>query len=278
MTYNRVLVLIRDEATAVEDAEFGIALAEQLDAAVHHLRVVETQSSRLSLGSDSPAVTTEQAVPPEVKELVAETAVDSETHTIEGPIPEQVQRYATEQAIDLIVIGSQTNDGAFDSLVDSVVQAGDIPVLAVPDGARQFQCGQLVVPNLAGVPSEAATEHAVEVAGTHGMTVNVVTVIDLQRAAGPFNAGGVTEEFIEHKERELRSAVEDAVDLDSELTFETRTASGRPAEVVSEYVADAGVDALVVGHDGAPPLVGRLRTTGAGRIRRTIDVPALVVP
>jgi len=278
VTYERVLVLIRDEAAAVGDAERGIALAERLDAAVHLLRVVDTQSSRLSLGSDSPAVTAEQALPPEIEELVAEAAVDGETRTAEGPLREQVLRYATEQGIDLIVIGPQTNDGSFDSLVDGAVREGGVPVLTFPESTSRVTCDQLVVPNLETVPSVAATEHAVAVAEAHGMAVRVVTVIDLQRVAGPFNAGGVSEAFIERKERELRSPVEDAADQDGDLTFETLTAPGWPSEALDEHVADGGADALVVGLDKSPPLVGRLRTTGVGRIRRTVDVPIFVVP
>ncbi|WP_147439899.1 universal stress protein [Haloarcula sp. Atlit-7R] len=278
MTYNRVLVLIGDEAVAARNAEVGIALAERLDAAVHLLRVVETQSSRLSLGSDAPTVATKQAVPPEVEKLITEAAVDGRIHTAEGPRQEQVLRYATEQDIDLVLIRPQASTRAFDSLVDGVGRAADIPILAVPDDKTQIQFEQLVVPNLETVPSEAATEHAVAVAEAHGTTVRVVTVIDLQRAAGPFNAGGVSEEFIERKERELRSPVEAVGDPGGDLTFETLTALSRPEETLDEYVADAGADALVVGHDKTPPLVGRLRPTGVTRIRQTVDVPVLVVP
>lgn len=278
MTYNRVLVLIGDEAVAARNAEVGIALAERLDAAVHLLRVVETQSSRLSLGSDAPTVATKQAVPPEVEKLITEAAVDGRIHTAEGPRQEQVLRYATEQDIDLVLIRPQASTRAFDSLVDGVGRAADIPILTVPDDKTQIQFEQLVVPNLETVPSEAATEHAVAVAEAHGTTVRVVTVIDLQRAAGPFNAGGVSEEFIERKERELRSPVEAVGDPDGDLTFETLTAPNRPEETLDEYVADAGADALVVGHDKTSPLVGRLRPTGVNRIRQTVDVPVLVVP
>jgi len=278
VTYNRVLVLIGDEAVAARNAEVGIALAERLDAAVHLLRVVETQSSRLSLGSDAPTVATKPAVPPEVEKLITEAAVDGRIHTAEGPRQEQVLRYATEQDIDLVLIRPQASTRAFDSLVDGVGRAADIPILAVPDDKTQIQFEQLVVPNLETVPSEAATEHAVAVAEAHGTTVRVVTVIDLQRAAGPFNAGGVSEEFIERKERELRSPVKAVGDPDGDLTFETLTAPSRPEETLDEYVADAGADALVVGHDKTSPLVGRLRPTGVNRIRQTVDVPVLVVP
>ena len=278
VTYNRVLVLTGDEAVAARNAEVGIALAERLDAAVHLLRVADTQSSRLSLGADASTAATEQAGPPDLEELVAETAVDGRVHTAEGPLREQVLRYATDADVDLVVIGPQANTGAFDGLVDGVARAADVPVLAVPDAAARVQFEQLVVPNLETVPSEAAAEHAMAVAEAHGAAVSVVTVIDLQRAAGPFNAGGVSEAFIERKERELRAPVEAAADLDGDLTFETLTAPGRPGEALDEYVADAGADALVVGRGRTTPLVGRLRPTGASRIRQTVDVPVLVVP
>jgi nucleotide-binding universal stress UspA family protein len=52
----------------------------------------------------------------------------------------------------------------------------------------------------------------------------------------------------------------------------------RTGEVLDEYVADAGADALVVGHDKTTPLIGRLRPTGVNRIRQTVTVPVLVVP
>ncbi|MEF8814529.1 MAG: universal stress protein [Halovenus sp.] len=278
MTYNRVLVLTGNEAVAARNAEVGIALAERLDAAVHLLRVAETQSSRLPLGADTQSAATGRAVPPAIEDLMTETPVDGSIHTAEGPLQEEVLRYATDQDIDLVVVGPQTNTGAFDGLVDGVGREADIPILAVPDGAAQVQFEQLVVPNLEAVPSEAAAEHAVAVAEAHGTTVCVVTVIDLQRAAGPFNAGGVSEEFIERKERELRAPLEAVAAPDGDLTFETLTAPGRPGEALDGYVADAGADALVVGHGKTTPLVGRLRPTGASRIRQTVDVPVLVVP
>lgn len=278
VTYDRVLVLTGDEAVAARNAEVGIALAERLDAAVHLLHVVDTQSSRLPLGTDTLTVAAEQAVPPEVEGSLTEAAVDGRIHTTEGPFQEEVLRYATDQDIDLVVIGPQTSNKAFDSLVNGVGREAGIPVLAVPDGAAQVRFEQLVVPNLETVPSEAAAEHAVAVAEAHGTTVCVVTVIDLQRAAGPFNAGGVSEEFIERKEQELRSPVEAVADSDGDLTFETLTVPVRTGEVLDEYVADAGADALVVGHDKTTPLIGRLRPTGVNRIRQTVTVPVLVVP
>ena len=278
VTYNRVLVLTGDEAVAARNAEVGIALAERLDAAVHLLHVVDTQSSRLPLGSNTRTAVTEQAVPSEVEKRVAETAVDGSIHTADGPLQEQVLRYETEQDIDLVVVGPQVGNRAFDSLVDSVGRGADIPILAVPDDTAQVRLDQLVVPNLETVPGEAAAEHAVAVAEAHGATVCVVTVIDLQRAAGPFNAGGVSEEFIERKERELRSPVETVADTDGDLTFETLAGSGQPGDSLDEFVADAGADALVVGHQKNPALFGRLRPTGANRIRQTVDVPVLVVP
>lgn len=278
MTYNRVLVLTGDDAVAARNGEVGVTLARRLDADVHLLRVVETEPSRLSPGADASTGATEQVVPPDIEKRVSETAVDGRIHTGDGPLREQVRDYVTEADIDLVVIGSQASNSAFDRLVDGVGHVADIPILVVPDDTAQVRLDQLVVLNLETVPSEAAAEHAVAVAEAHGATVCVVTVIDLQRAAGPFNAGGVSEAFIERKERELRSPVEAVADTDGDLTFETLVGSGQPGEALDEFVADAGADALVVGHDESPALFGRLRPTSVSRIRRTVDVPLLVVP
>lgn len=287
MTYNRVLVLTGDDAVATRTAELGVALADRLDATVHLLHVADERSSRLSLGAESPAAAGELTVPAPVRDLVAETDADVRTHVASGPVREQVRRHAKETDADLVVLGQDANGTRssrwLDDLVDGVVRDNDVPVLTLPDAdALENGFEQLVVPNTETVSGEAAAEHAAAVAEAHGMAVRVVTVVDLQRVAGPFNAGGVSTEFVERKERELRSPVERVLDrrpeIDGDLSFDSLTTSTGPSAELGEYVADTPGDVVVVGHDEPPALVRQFRETGAGRIRRTVDVPVLVVP
>lgn len=115
-----------------------MALADQLDADIHVLTVIDSSSSPLQFGI-SEAHELEQSKQRIIDDVLAE--YDDHAVSITGAIrrgqpEEQIVEYAIEHEIDLIAI-SQTGASELErtllgSTADRVVRAAPIPVLVVP--------------------------------------------------------------------------------------------------------------------------------------------------
>ncbi|WP_436909902.1 universal stress protein [Halosimplex marinum] len=109
----------------------------------------------------------------------------------------------------------------------------------------------ILVPTDGSAHAERAARHAVSLAAAFDATVTVLGVADLNRAAGPFNAGGVSGEFRERAEREAESAVEDAAALAGDrVPVETAVVSGDPAKAIVDYADEGEFDAVAMGTHG----------------------------
>ncbi|MEF8886969.1 MAG: universal stress protein [Haloarculaceae archaeon] len=109
----------------------------------------------------------------------------------------------------------------------------------------------ILVPTDGSDHAVRAGEHARYLADAFDATVHVVTAVDIQSAAGPFDAGGVSEEFVarlEERGEEALEAVRAVVDRDDAVR--TGTLRGEPSEAILEYAADHDVDLVAMGTHG----------------------------
>jgi len=109
----------------------------------------------------------------------------------------------------------------------------------------------ILVPTDGSAHAERAGRHAVSLAEAFDATVTMLGVADVEGAAGPFDAGGVSAEFRERVEAESESTVEDAAALaDDRVAVETAVVEGDPAEAIVDYADEGEFDAVAMGTHG----------------------------
>jgi nucleotide-binding universal stress UspA family protein len=131
-------VVIATDGSGSADRAVGVALdlAEQFDAAVHALYVVDTEeveSSPGDLGEEMRAALLERGE--EATAAVAERAGDVSTAVREGRPAAEIIEYAREVDADLIATGTRGRHGEHRLLIGSVaervVRTAPMPVLTV---------------------------------------------------------------------------------------------------------------------------------------------------
>ncbi|MFC6976806.1 universal stress protein [Halomicroarcula sp. GCM10025709] len=95
-----------------------------------------------------------------------------------------------------------------------------------------------------------AAAHALALGNAFDATVHVLAVVDVDAAAGPINAGGVSEEYVDRLRdggRESIDAVEALADGDS---VQGHVVEGRPSKAILEFVESHDVDLVSMGTHG----------------------------
>lgn len=140
----------------------------------------------------------------------------------------------------------------------------------------------IVIPTDGSDGALRAAQHGLALARRYGATVHVITVVDVQRAAGMFSAGGIDQEFIgrleaagEQRVRAVEAITEDADDVRPTVVRGEPWKS--PAAGIIEYAADHDADAIVMGTHGRTGVRRALAGSVAERVVRLADVPVLTV-
>ncbi|MEF8843524.1 MAG: universal stress protein [Haloarculaceae archaeon] len=123
-----------------------------------------------------------------------------------------------------------------------------------------------------------AAEHGAYLARTFDATVHLLNVLDVQAAAGLFDAGGVDEAFVERLEaegEEAIGAVETAVGEGGRVR--TAMVRGEPSGAILEYAEDRGVDLIAMGTHGRSGLNRYFAGSVTERVVRLAEVPVLTV-
>lgn len=135
----------------------------------------------------------------------------------------------------------------------------------------------ILVPVDGSEHAERAAAHAQYLATVFDATVHVVSVVDVQAVAGPFDAGGVDEAFVERLEAEGEQAIE-AVESEFEGgAIETAVVQGRPNEAILDYTEEHGVDMIAMGTHGRTGLGRYLTGSVTEAVVRHAEVPVLTV-
>jgi nucleotide-binding universal stress UspA family protein len=298
--YDHIVVPVDGSEAAERAARCGLELARLFDATVDVVHVVE----RKALGLASTAAETErlrargQAVLAAVEELAAEFASPVETALRDGKPAERIGAFAAERDADLLVVGRQGMTGLGKRLLggttEQLLHRSDVPVFVVPGDAtvRAAEWSRLLLPTDGSERAEAAVRHTLPFARRADATVHVLNVVDLQAAGGLFDAGGLEAEFVDRLETRGRDAVERVADALRDAASASAPASAPAVETavvrttgfdgaapgIADYVADNGIDLVVMGSHGRSNLRRQLLGSVASTVLRTVDVPVLVVP
>jgi nucleotide-binding universal stress UspA family protein len=123
-----------------------------------------------------------------------------------------------------------------------------------------------------------AAEHAGYLAGAFDATIHVVAVVDVQAAAGPFDAGGVDEAFVDRLEEEADRAMTATTGAVSEGDkVRTETVRGDPETAIVEYVTDRGIDLVAMGTHGRRGIDRYVAGSVTESVLRRAPVPVLTV-
>lgn len=134
----------------------------------------------------------------------------------------------------------------------------------------------ILVPTDGSEHAERAARHAASLADAFDATVHVLGVADVDRAAGPFDAGGVSAEFVERVEGESESAVVDTATLaDGAAAVETAVVRGDPAETILSYADEHALDAIAMGTRGRSGLARLVSGSVTQSVLRRAERPVM---
>jgi nucleotide-binding universal stress UspA family protein len=121
--------------------------------------------------------------------------------------------------------------------------------------------GTILFPTDGSEGAEAALPHAIDLADSHGATLDVLYVEDTD----------------DREAEELLATIREEAEA-AGLEVNTVTLEGHPHEVIVEYVRDRGVDAVVMATHGRRGLERYVLGSVTEKVLRTVDAPVMVVP
>lgn len=283
MFNGRILVPVDRNETTARAVAWGLAIGDRRDAPVDLLHVRSTTSGRIPLPTRSPQQAPASAFPDETEQPAADGEGVSR-HVATGVPHEEILRFASDRDVGLIVMGqdgkTRARNRLFDSVTDKVIRGASIPVLAVPAGDGPCGVEQILLPVGDRLTTDAVVECAAATATGLRTKTHVVAVIDTTREVGPFDVGGVTDEFIERLKTDARPALDDAVDrlaaLGVETGIESAAVHGLPHRALDEYITTHDIDLAVAGDYGESRVARRILGDTTGRLLQTTGVPVLV--
>lgn len=293
--YDRVVIAVDGSEEAKQAARRGLALAQSLEAAVDVLYVIEQRALRLTQTAEEEAQLREHGEKSltTIEDLAGDFDLTISTTLTRGKPAVEISEFADERNAGLIVVGRQGMTGLGKRLLGGVTERilhlSDVPVFVsplterYPEGTGSYD--RLLLPTDGSENAEAAVPHSVAIAKNNDSVVHVLHVVDLQAAAGVFDAGGIEPAFLERLETEGQEAVDsvarDVRETDSELVVRTAvtkvSASENAAIGIREYARQHEIELIVMGSHGRSNLRRQLIGSVASTVLRTVDVPVLVV-
>lgn len=275
---DEVLIATDGSDCGTRAARTGIELASTMGATAH---VVVAADEELTAEAAA-------TVADDVRELGAGEQVTVQTNVVEKRASNGIVHLADSVGADVIVLGRHGHSGLSERLLGSVTErvlrATDRAVLAVPEASGDVGGYSNVL--LTSDGSEAAREAigpAADVAAAYESRLHLLQVVDVALEAGPFNAGGVDEAYVDRLVDRagddldvFAAGCEEALRKDA-IGIEQAVRTGTPAVEIAEYVASTDVDLVAMASVGQGSLGGQLLGSTTERVLRTVDVPVLVV-
>ncbi|WP_436909906.1 universal stress protein [Halosimplex marinum] len=133
----------------------------------------------------------------------------------------------------------------------------------------------ILAPTDGSPTADRAADHALALADAFDASVEVLGVVDLDEAAGPFDAGGIDEEYRDRLETEAQRSVDSAAERAGEQTVETAVVEGEPAETILDRAADH--DLVAMGTHGRSAVDRVLTGSTSAQVVRESPVPVVTV-
>ncbi|WP_096392859.1 universal stress protein [Halorubrum trapanicum] len=135
---------------------------------------------------------------------------------------------------------------------------------------------EILVPTDGSPASDAAIEHAIDLADQYGARLHALYVVD-GTAYSSLEAGAeIVVEALESEGEEATRRVADAA-ADAGVDCVTSVTSGTAYQSIHDYVDEHGIDVVVMGTHGRKGIDRYLLGSVTERVVRTSDVPVLTV-
>ena len=285
--FDRILVPVDGSDVAHNAAENAIRVAARFDATLDVVHVLE-------LGALPPGVDDDDAdefahvgetALDDVATMAAEAGVDAVTTLLDSPDPthEAIVEYATDQGVDLVVLGTHGRTGldrvVLGSVTERTLRESDVPVLSVhaDDGLPEtLAVDDVLVPTDGSQSADAALALAIDLAAETGATLHLLTLVDTSRPWAEVADDAVIEAIDDAGKEILDNAIlrAEAADVD---TIEGSVGRGDPETAILDYAADHGVDLVAMGTHGRTGVNRYLLGSVTEHVVRLADVPVLSV-
>lgn len=274
--FNKLLIPVDGSDPAARAARIGFELAAAYDAAVDVLHVASDDDSR-ERG---------EALLDDVASLAGEDGPAVETHLVDGTPAKAIVSHATDADADLLAMGRHGRSGITEHLLGStserVLRGVDVPVLTVPNGdeSPDWNPENVLVTTDGSEVAERAAPYGVDVARRLTAKLHLLSVVDVQAEAGPFDAGGVTPDYVERLEAKAEDGLDrltNGADLDG-IDVASAVVRGRVVEAITEYAEEQEIELLVMASQGETNLLDQQLGSTTNRVLNALNRPVLVVP
>ena len=286
----RSILFPTDGSTCAEYAHaHANFLAEQFDADLHVVHVVEDQINTLAnlselVDIDEADVLEQLRLP--LPEAVKESS-DGRVHrkTLTDPsVAEGVMAYAADHDVDLIVMGTHGRRGMdrmlMGSVAEEVVRLSDCPTLTVC-GTRQPEpnrdINRVLVPMGLSTHTDALFDHATAIAATYGAQLDLIHVIEQSSLPSVYEVDAAIDEVAveERVQTALNAYVQQAASDGVEATGTVH--HGHPAAVILDRVDHDPDDHVTIATHGRTGLKRLLMGSVAEKVVRMASCPVFTV-
>jgi len=270
--YDRILLPTDGSRSAEAAARHGLYIATAFDASLHVISVAadRERSERLGEARARDAVSS-------LEELVEQADLTCRSAIEHGRPYEAILSYASENDIDLVVMGTHGRRGLsrvlLGSVTERVIRLSDDPVVAVPPRSIDRETEgyeRVLVPTDGSPAATAAIDHGLSIAERVGAAVRVLCVIEGETGLPPLG------DPLRDEAVEVLDAVAERAS-DREVTLTTHVQPGTPHEVINNFVTAHGIDVVAMGTHGRAGIRRQLLGSVTERVLRTSDVPVLTV-
>ncbi|WP_158057422.1 universal stress protein [Halorussus halophilus] len=134
----------------------------------------------------------------------------------------------------------------------------------------------IVVPTDGSEHAVRAAEHALKLADAFDATVHLLNVVDVQEAAGFFNAGGVDQEYVGRLEDAGRELIRETQNqFEGSDAVQTAVVKGGPARGILDYADDHDADLLVMGTHGRKGVNRFVAGSVTEKVLRLAEIPVM---
>ncbi|WP_433633449.1 universal stress protein [Halomicrococcus sp. NG-SE-24] len=277
-------ILVPTDGSDCAQAAVGYAedLATRYEARVHALCVADPRTLENAPQSDQIKQERAETAERTCNEL-SESGVEVE-QAVRTDIPHKaILRYATEQDIDLVVMGTHGRTGVerylLGSVTEKVVRLSNVPVLTVKakdDGEITYPYTDILVPTDGSEGAEAAIGPAVDIASTYDARIHALSVIDTMAMGTDVGSGAILDALEESAQSAVETIEEQATQA-SVTAVETAIQHGYPYRAIRSYVEEHDIDLVVMGTHGRSGIERYLLGSVAEKTVRTSPVPVMTV-
>ena len=283
--YQRLLLPTDGSDASATAAEVAVALADQFDADLHIIHVLEDdRSSTDSDGSTGPGRRGEEAVQAAV-ELATSAGVEATKRIIERgeSIHEEILSYTDQHDIDCIVMGTRGRSGlslsraVLGSVAELTLRESPVPVMTVHEGTVvDGDISSILVPTDGSECAHTAVDHAGDLARSVDAKLHIVYVVEVGQVLDGGRARRLRDALEEIGEKALEVALE-KVQSSTYLPTETAILTGPPYLEIVRYAEAHDIDCILMGTHGRKGIRQFLLGSVTERVVRRADIPVISV-